>query len=532
MDTAFADRPASGALPRPGALALGGALALAAAFYAGNRRGWEGDDVNLLFGIASLDLVGRDGVYRYAWQPLSYEALAPLARRLANPFDLSYLANALGVAGLVLLVALAARLLRGRPGPRLTAAVLVASVPELWITALYFNTTALALPFFVGALWAWLRPGAEAGSRGPSGLRDAGAGALFATACLLRVDFLATAPFLLAAAWLERGRWLRRAARFVAGGCVPLALLLAARPELLEQASGLVRLFGTESHVWSARQSCDVLLATVGPAWLAWPLLLFAARAPLRRLPRADAAVLALSLLPAGAALPHLYSGKYLVPLFACAVAALGVAVRAGGRVADAPAAGGRHRPPRALLAATAVTLASLAVGVPGWAPGARTAWERALRGPRTVFTHDGDRTLGAYWVLARRLREPYAREAYVGFYAHVAEEIDRCPAVEVVVHPPLQGSEFMNPWYLGLLVGHLERLHWRPVRWAPGRVVELTGPGGRRLRLVEAAGAAPPDALRLDRIAAAPDVDFWSAGFAWLDGQRRTRCAGAAADR
>ena len=160
MDTAFADRPASGALPRPGALALGGALALAAAFYAGNRRGWEGDDVNLLFGIASLDLVGRDGVYRYAWQPLSYEALAPLARRLANPFDLSYLANALGVAGLVLLVALAARLLRGRPGPRLTAAVLVASVPELWITALYFHTTALALPFFVGALWAWLRPGA------------------------------------------------------------------------------------------------------------------------------------------------------------------------------------------------------------------------------------------------------------------------------------------------------------------------------------------------------------------------------------
>jgi hypothetical protein len=107
MDTAFADRPASGALPRPGALALGGALALAAAFYAGNRRGWEGDDVNLLFGIASLDLVGRDGVYRYGWQPLSYEALAPLARRLANPFDLSDLANALGVAGLVLLVALA-----------------------------------------------------------------------------------------------------------------------------------------------------------------------------------------------------------------------------------------------------------------------------------------------------------------------------------------------------------------------------------------------------------------------------------------
>ena len=52
----------------------------------GDRQGFEGDGLALLFGMSQFEALGRLGVYRYHWQPLSYELLSALYPLLRTRF--------------------------------------------------------------------------------------------------------------------------------------------------------------------------------------------------------------------------------------------------------------------------------------------------------------------------------------------------------------------------------------------------------------------------------------------------------------
>ena len=82
----------------PAALYIGliGLVLVACSLWFGDRLGFEGDDVAMLFGIANFERVGINDVYRYHWQPLVYEALVPFARGLRSGFDIMFVGNIAG----------------------------------------------------------------------------------------------------------------------------------------------------------------------------------------------------------------------------------------------------------------------------------------------------------------------------------------------------------------------------------------------------------------------------------------------------
>ena len=67
------------------------------AVWAGDRVGWEGDDLASMFGISYLDMVGRDGIYKYALQPLSYELSHWISDQGLHYLDLTVSLVVLGI---------------------------------------------------------------------------------------------------------------------------------------------------------------------------------------------------------------------------------------------------------------------------------------------------------------------------------------------------------------------------------------------------------------------------------------------------
>ena len=153
--------------------------------FFGDRVGWEGDDLAIIESSTHLDVKPFDTLYRYPWQPLSIRAAHWLTRHGVPALSLTYLPNILGAIGIVALAETLAVILGTSTGVWI-AYGLVLAIPELWITILYFNTTALGLPFFCGAFlllapavrnekaWFW---------------RVALAAILYAVSCLFRLDF-------------------------------------------------------------------------------------------------------------------------------------------------------------------------------------------------------------------------------------------------------------------------------------------------------------------------------------------------------
>ena len=323
-----------------------GLLAVAFGLYFVDRDGWEGDNEVLKFSIQHFDIVGQKASYRYAWQPLAYESLIWLHHWAAGSWLSFETINAVaGMLGVSMLIALVAR----RIGPALravsVAAVLVLSLPELWVTALYFNATALALPFFVAALWA-----AWPAERPTNLVRGMGAGLLFGVACALRLDYLLALPFVLllclGAGPAQRENWWGVLGAMGILGLMALWLLLAT--SLFDSIRAIAVRYSDGEYVWSLGGSLRVLAASIAPAVVTWPLLLWG-RLP-KRLPRALWWLVAASL-PMALPIRHLYSGKYVVPLLACLPVILALALRNA-----APPATLR---PRRLHAAWAALLAS-----------------------------------------------------------------------------------------------------------------------------------------------------------------------------
>lgn len=157
----------------------------------------------------------RIQLYRYFWEPLSYELCRKLFLWLGHVHFMWYLPHVFGAAAMTLLIRALHRYAGGRIGI-MSALALLLLFPELVWSGLYFNSSVFALFFFTLALNLLLESGQE-GFRFK--LFTMTAGGLAATGCFFRFDFLASVPFLLLldASWTQNAFKKRRLLFFAAG---------------------------------------------------------------------------------------------------------------------------------------------------------------------------------------------------------------------------------------------------------------------------------------------------------------------------
>lgn len=370
------------------ALALFALLSVLAA-----RGPYEGDDINSYVPMAYLD-AARDGlfeIYRYAWQPLSYEVGSALYRATGSITSVQLLPAA-AIAVLTGLI-LAFGLRRGVPA-LLTLSALVAA-PEVLFTGLYWNASApAALVAAIGGVVL------IAGRGVPTALI---AGLCLSLAALLRMDFILISPvfFMLAvaspAAQLPRAAAVTGAALAVMLAAWALGVLTPA--ELIDtwQISAAEIAAKSDTPGWDRARKTWVLAVALSP--LGFAAIALAAATQAVSIARRDHVLMRLgflmALLPSLWVVPSLLSAKYLMP-FTIALAL--IALRFWHRVPQGLASA-------AHVAAPPVALALLFVAVePERSP---PFLSLAISDLRIISTHDGPRTHGAYihplsWVAQR----------------------------------------------------------------------------------------------------------------------------------
>ncbi|OJY71720.1 MAG: hypothetical protein BGP16_14120 [Sphingobium sp. 66-54] len=376
-------------LQRPGALIILFLLAnFAFLLRFADRDGYEGDDLNSILPMAHLDAAKQGSllIYRYAWQPLSYEAGAIIWRLFGTPNAVFLMAPAAGALALGLMLWWLYR--EGRsPTPFLMALIALVGIPELWYSALYYNSTVLGMPLLASALLL---------ARGGGGIVHAAvAGLLTGFAILMRIDFILICPLLAMAAW-PRGAGLTRPIAVAAG--VVAVLIGAAAMGLLDfeeivriQALGAAEISAKSTMAgWDLRTKIFVLTVTLSP--VGWLLLLIGLPCLLTTAARKRswrALGWCATALPALYPLFSMLSPKYILPL---APFLLLLFVRTQEVVTEWLA--GRWQPwLRGGLIAAATTPIILSVSPMGHAPFLMLG----LTPLRPIGTHDGPRGYGGY---------------------------------------------------------------------------------------------------------------------------------------
>lgn len=517
---------ASGAPERSSAAGLwvAGACLLATCFWFADRKGFEGDGLAFLFGIDNLALVGRDHVYRYHWQPLAYDLLSPLARFLQSPLQLMHLGTAFAATGSILLLVLLKRLLQPMPFALGSALILVLVVPELFVTSLYFNTTALALPFFTGCLLMLRHAGSAPMALG------ALAGALMAAACLFRLDFAACVPFtvLCLMRWNPR-HGLQVLWPAVLGGIAVAGTFLIWQPSFVSSALSILGTFSDGEFPITMVGRLKIIVVTFGPALLILPLWLrhlrklHQARAPQTPPQFPGPLWLLVSLLPTLVPLNNLYSGKYLVPFIVCLLVVL---ADAGGRAYStlaAPAGEHRIRGQRWVRWSAGILLLSLLIGVPDSAALRQSPLLAFVQQPWRVGSHDGPRTAGAYLAYANWVRNFERRQDNVVMFRQLAEVIDGCGRNTTVAMSSLP-KYGRNEWSWGFLPLYLEDRGWTLASYTPAQTARLVHrSSGRtvtiwRHDLVPASAPADTFMVDFDDVLPLEGEDFWVKSRRWVE--------------
>lgn len=512
--SAQARRPSTAATPGSWVpITLLGLLLLWGMLLFGDRNGLEGDDLALIWGITHFDWLGPAEVYRYYWQPLAYELLRPVSRWLSAPMSLTYAGNAAVALGLALLAVLLRRRLGSLSQRTALAVVLVLAAPELWVTGLYFNTTALAMPAVVGALL--LLESASRSHRGAMAL-TALSGALLMAGIGLRLDFLLVLPFtavLVLRWWRTWPERLHAMAVAAAGAAAAAVLFLLAHQDLIAGAGAILGTYTAGEYPRTLTGRIKVVVTAIGPLFIVGPWLWRAFRhtSPQRA---SGHGLLALALLPTLLPLPNLYSGKYLVPFLICALIALCEVI---GRRSDEPL------PPRRAAGAVACCAAVLSltalIGIPSQLRQPRL---EMLAHPLLVSTHDGPRSAGGYYWLARSIRDFEHRTDPLAVTRHLADGVRSCGknAVVVMSSDPRYGN---NPWNWGWLALYLEQAGWHITSYDHLRRIDMSSPDGKtQLMVLNAAQTAPASPLTVDLrlVQVQPQERFWSAAQRWLQDQ------------
>ena len=362
--------------------------------YFCDRDGYEGDDLSVLSAIFQLDAAkhGDLELYRYGWQPLSYEALALVYRAFDTPDAVFLTAPVCAAAALTTL--LSALSYQGR---RLRSvwihAALLALTPELAYCGLYLNTTVLAMPAVALAIWIIATSATVVGP-----WRSFAIAALLAVAVLFRFDFLLLIPLIGAFLWV-RDRSIGTPLAFVAGGATVLAASVLSgliRPfELIHTVVDHHELmnFGQDGFTWTWKDNVKVIAVTMHPIAGAIGLAgLPGLMADYRRRQGLGALVfVTVASLPLFYPLTSLASVKYLVPLLMflpfVMLATLERLCASWGQTG-------------VKLLSLGVVAAAAGAWLVSIEPSKKPPFIRAtVFEPKQLHTCDGDRTLGAYLV-------------------------------------------------------------------------------------------------------------------------------------
>lgn len=352
-----------------------------------DNDGYEGDDLNSIPPMAHLDAAkaGFLLIYRYAWQPLSYEVGALVWRVFDTPDAVFLLAPVSGGITIGLLGFIAWREARDS-APLVCGLTALFAVPELFYSSLYFNSTVLGMPFCAGALLL---------VRGRTGMAGAViAGLLTALAVMMRLDFILVCPLLAMAAW-EKGGTLKRPLLFTAtvvallGGALMAGVLDLSEIIRIQTMSAAEIAEKANLPGWDRRVKLLVMLVSLAPAgWLL--LMVGAVLAVIIALRHRDIRTLlwALAVLPMAYPLLNILSPKYMLPL------ALFLVPFFAWTASNLVRLSGRHSVGMAgALLAGAVLPFFFAIAPQRSAPflhiDTRPSWP--------IGTHDGPRALGGY---------------------------------------------------------------------------------------------------------------------------------------
>jgi hypothetical protein len=286
-------------------------LALASLSYLCDRDGYEGDDLNSIVPMFHLSEAKRGEllIYRYAWQPLSYELGSSIFRASGSPTAVFLLAPFAGAVSLTLLLSKVWR----HPTTLLVSLIALFAVPELWFSGLYFNSTIIGLPFAVVSLIMICSRSEPA-----FGLL---AGISLGIAILMRLDFMLTIPILSFISWrkwqsmfapinLVVGVSIVLTLAFVVGIFDPIqvaAIYRSSTAEIVDKANTLG---------WDRRAKLLVLTVLLSP--IGWAIALIGAPIAAYKMARNNllcAASWMISVAPLAIPLPNLLSVKYAIPL-------------------------------------------------------------------------------------------------------------------------------------------------------------------------------------------------------------------------
>jgi len=160
---------------------LVGLLLAAVLLYFRDLDGFEGDDLNSIVPMLYLPAAkqGLIEIYRYAWQPLSYELGAGLFRLAGTPDVLFRIAPVAAAVTITLMLVLDRRA-SGERG-LLLPLVILSCAPELLFSGLYYNSTMPGMPLLLLALLSVMTDRYRSGS--------VIAGLCMGLAILSRLDF-------------------------------------------------------------------------------------------------------------------------------------------------------------------------------------------------------------------------------------------------------------------------------------------------------------------------------------------------------
>ncbi|WP_145961884.1 hypothetical protein [cyanobacterium endosymbiont of Rhopalodia gibberula] len=112
--------------------------------FFGDRIGWEGDDIEQLDGIINFSYKGKDLVYRYYWQPLTYQLNLWLNSWLNHPRLLFFIPQIIGAANISILLTAVYVFSERRLNLILCFCFLII-FPEIIFCSLYYNSTVFAM---------------------------------------------------------------------------------------------------------------------------------------------------------------------------------------------------------------------------------------------------------------------------------------------------------------------------------------------------------------------------------------------------
>lgn len=357
-----------------------------------DRDGFEGDDLSIISAVFDLDGAKRGDLYlyRFAWQPLSYETMSAIYRLIRSPdaiFLLPPLFGTISISILFLALSFQARCLKS-PWVHLALIVLL---PEFFYDSLFLNTTILGMPTASIALWLM------ASTKWPISYFRAGlVGALFAISTLFRFDFLIMIPFITALFWVKSSSP-GQVLGFLFGGFL---ILLVAISFGWIQPSGLISIlgkhhdevnFGNSSFGWTWK--ANFLVIAVMMHLSAWLIILWGLPSQISDLSlrhgKLNTSVIVISALPLFYPMTSFVSPKYGIPLMILLPFFM---LNSLEHLCSKWSTAGIHK-----LSIT-IVLVAIFSWMASIEPSKTAPFLRfTLNDAKKIGTHDGNRTLGAY---------------------------------------------------------------------------------------------------------------------------------------